>query len=450
MSITHTITKYVERTLGLLWKRKLTSVLHDKYFRDTISITWTELAGSSDQETHQRCGQSYDGGGRKSSGGYASFLSAGLFNICSGTFYLAKLWNEYGFLYAGLPFGYIFAAALAHDRTLSYRQYLELTRSKAQYRNGQTRLVVHSEAVASLRGGEREASILSQMFSKLVQVQRALQESSKPQHGIGILGSETSLDWMWLGYHRMGCVSSALSKTIESLHWYVVFSNVGVIILLLSLKYLLSRKSLKHQRSNTGTCRRRIQVRLIHTSRVGCTERKSSPVELQQIEVRAEESTNSFRFWAESRNITRIPTRSEKVIRSSSRTWTSKHRQNLLVKSLSFDVGTQSSLLLTGHNGAGKSSIFRTLAGLWKIDQGTIMKPPTSSTFYLPQKPYNVVGTRDQITYPERVDREMYLRRRWEVYWVKLSWSIFWTDLVYVVFERWCSSFRHNRVRSCI
>ncbi len=75
---------------------------------------------------------------------------------------------------------------------------------------------------------------------------------------------------------------------------------------------------------------------------------------------------------------------------------------NLLVKSLSFDVGTESSLLLTGHNGAGKSSIFRTLAGLWKIDQGTIMKPPTSSTFYLPQKPYNVVGTLvDQITYPE-------------------------------------------------
>jgi ABC-type uncharacterized transport system fused permease/ATPase subunit len=75
---------------------------------------------------------------------------------------------------------------------------------------------------------------------------------------------------------------------------------------------------------------------------------------------------------------------------------------NLLVKSLCFDVGIKSSLLLTGHNGAGKSSIFRSLAGLWNVDRGTITKPPTSSTFYLPQKPYNVVGTLvDQITYPE-------------------------------------------------
>jgi ABC-type uncharacterized transport system fused permease/ATPase subunit len=60
-----------------------------------------------------------------------------------------------------------------------------------------------------------------------------------------------------------------------------------------------------------------------------------------------------------------------------------------------------------GHNGSGKSSIFRCLGGLWKIpDGGTITKPPLDDLFYIPQKPYNVFGTlADQLTYPNTAAR---------------------------------------------
>ena len=64
-----------------------------------------------------------------------------------------------------------------------------------------------------------------------------------------------------------------------------------------------------------------------------------------------------------------------------------------------------------GHNGAGKSSIFRCLGGLWDIPCGTIRKPggvandkgaSNDAMFYIPQKPYQVVGTLiDQMTYPK-------------------------------------------------
>ena len=53
----------------------------------------------------------------------------------------------------------------------------------------------------------------------------------------------------------------------------------------------------------------------------------------------------------------------------------------------------------TGHNGAGKSSIFRCLGGLWAVPEGEITKPGSATSglhqdvFYLPQKPYNVIGT---------------------------------------------------------
>jgi ABC-type uncharacterized transport system fused permease/ATPase subunit len=104
-----------------------------------------------------------------------------------------------------------------------------------------------------------------------------------------------------------------------------------------------------------------------------------------------------------------------------------------LVEHLSFELKKGSSLLLTGHNGAGKvslvvrivgcihprtsksitdlvlpltsaclagkSSIFRCLGGLWPIPHGSITKPGgagssmNSTIFYLPQKPYQVMGT---------------------------------------------------------
>jgi ABC-type uncharacterized transport system fused permease/ATPase subunit len=83
----------------------------------------------------------------------------------------------------------------------------------------------------------------------------------------------------------------------------------------------------------------------------------------------------------------------------------------LLVEHLSFSVPRGGSLLVTGANGAGKSSIFRCLGGLWTIEHGRIYKPggtgnvDVSDVFYMPQKPYCVVGTiSEQIAYPRSAD----------------------------------------------
>ena len=64
-----------------------------------------------------------------------------------------------------------------------------------------------------------------------------------------------------------------------------------------------------------------------------------------------------------------------------------------LVKGLNFRIQEGDSLLLTGHNGAGKSSIFRVLGGLWPIHgAGKIKKPGSAEeglhqdVFYLPRE----------------------------------------------------------------
>ncbi|CAE8590624.1 unnamed protein product, partial [Polarella glacialis] len=88
--------------------------------------------------------------------------------------------------------------------------------------------------------------------------------------------------------------------------------------------------------------------------------------------------------------------------------------KQVLLEDLSFRVEEGQSLLICGHNGAGKSSIVRCLCNLWPVAAGRIARPGGASQaeesaelnneiYYLPQKPCNVLGSlSDQLTYPQR------------------------------------------------
>jgi len=87
----------------------------------------------------------------------------------------------------------------------------------------------------------------------------------------------------------------------------------------------------------------------------------------------------------------------------------------LLLKDLTFRVDEGQSLLICGHNGAGKSSIIRCLCSLWPVVEGHIARPGGAvhaeqdaelhkQLYYLPQKPCNVLGSlSDQLTYPVKL-----------------------------------------------
>jgi ATP-binding cassette, subfamily D (ALD), member 3 len=73
----------------------------------------------------------------------------------------------------------------------------------------------------------------------------------------------------------------------------------------------------------------------------------------------------------------------------------------LLVSHMSFKVPRGRNVMVTGPNGAGKSSLFRVIGELWPLSCGVVMKPPADEFLFIPQKPYQVLGTlRDQIIYP--------------------------------------------------
>jgi len=72
-----------------------------------------------------------------------------------------------------------------------------------------------------------------------------------------------------------------------------------------------------------------------------------------------------------------------------------------LIHDLSLTVPPCGSLLIMGESGSGKSSLLRTIAGLWSCGEGSIGRPPYRNMLFLPQRPYMVPGTlRDQLEYP--------------------------------------------------
>lgn len=78
---------------------------------------------------------------------------------------------------------------------------------------------------------------------------------------------------------------------------------------------------------------------------------------------------------------------------------------DILVASLNFQVTAGQNTLIAGPNGCGKSSLFRTLRGIWPQFGGILHRPSKEKLFYVPQRPYLTLGTlRDQIIYPHSRD----------------------------------------------
>ncbi|MEP9404087.1 ABC transporter ATP-binding protein/permease [Sphingomonas silueang] len=72
-----------------------------------------------------------------------------------------------------------------------------------------------------------------------------------------------------------------------------------------------------------------------------------------------------------------------------------------LARNVSLAVEPGESLIIIGQTGVGKSSILRSMAGLWTRGTGTMILPQADDMMFVPQKPYMMLGDlRAQLLYP--------------------------------------------------
>jgi len=83
------------------------------------------------------------------------------------------------------------------------------------------------------------------------------------------------------------------------------------------------------------------------------------------------------------------------------------NKSRTLINDLTLNLKNGENLAVVGQSGVGKSSLLRAIAGLWTQGSGDIERPRLSDIFFLPQKPYMLLGSlRDQLIYP-RTKREV-------------------------------------------
>jgi len=72
-----------------------------------------------------------------------------------------------------------------------------------------------------------------------------------------------------------------------------------------------------------------------------------------------------------------------------------------LLENIDLKIAPGDTLLITGISGTGKSTLLRTLAGLWPFAEGKLTWPENARMLFVPQKSYLPLGTLAQaLCYP--------------------------------------------------
>eukprot|EP00756_Hemistasia_phaeocysticola_P011991 Hpha_TRINITY_DN15165_c3_g17::TRINITY_DN15165_c3_g17_i1::g.126646::m.126646 len=389
--------RFLKERLGLLWRDKLIGQLHRKYFHAMNYYKLSHLNESKISDVEERVVKD----SRRFTKALADEMEKISAALTSGLWFTFKLASLTSLPYAISPFTYFFvcykiSVMVVPNWSKKWRQMLDL---RAKYFGTQSRLQSHAEAICAYQGNDTERQII---------------------------------DGAWhdfLGFCRTYVVDATLFQFIsEALFKYGGHSFAETLIIgrFISPESEGKRKAAAYVANAADKAKAAVQANAIVFSElrftteyfIRCMTSQGTVIgvmrQLQSMQAPARRITELFDTldMFEERRVADSTFRDHAENISFENVQVYTPTGNLLLKDLSFQIHAGMNMLLTGCNGSGKSSIFRCLGGLWSVPEGGVITKPggnapglNSTVFYLPQKPYNVLGTlRQQLCYPVSID----------------------------------------------
>ena len=236
----------------------------------------------------------------------------------------------------------------------------------ANYRFALVRVRECSEQIALLRGEDVEHGRLMRIFGDVVVNEFRLMGRNL-FYGIvqGVLQYADSMGYTFLlgpSYFYYGAISSygvfqqiatAFLYTVSALKWFVTnYATLSIFVAVIDRLYAFNNN---YNRTQELTLNSKIKIE----------EGDEDQIVIKHLDV--DLPTGKLQISA-----------NDVVI---------KHGEKVLVK---------------GRTGAGKTTVFRVISGIWPFGEGEIVLPKGKKVIVLPQKPYFPIGTlADAITYPE-------------------------------------------------
>lgn len=354
--------RWVEERLALLWREWMAQHLVKRYFnnRAYFRLRGSESVDNPDQRISEDV--------RNFTTSSLSFLLIALNSLVTLVAFIGVLWMISGTLVvmlvayavAGTAISIMIGRKLVR---LHYHQY----EKEANFRYGLVRVRDNAESIAFYRGEKREHLDLFNRLASAVGNMRL------------IIIRNRRLGFFTNSYNYLALVLPVLVVAPMFMRGQVEFGVVtqaaGAFAQVLAA------------------------VSLIITQFGGLSTYLASIQRLGSLWDQLDEHDNEEeRIAYEAEN---VPNESSRIVKLDKLDICTPGNTRTLVKALSFELRPNQSLMIMGPSGTGKSSVLRTIAGLWSGGGGLLERPAFAHLMFLPQRPYMVEGSlRDQLLYP--------------------------------------------------
>ncbi|MBX7207513.1 MAG: ABC transporter ATP-binding protein/permease [Verrucomicrobiaceae bacterium] len=354
--------RWAEQSLGLLWREWMAQHLIKRYFNNRA---YYRLRGSENIDNpDQRISEDV----RNFTTDTLSYTLMALSSVMTLVGFIGVLWSISGTLVT-VAFGYAVAGTVMCvliGRRL-VRLHYDKYQKEADFRYGLVRVRDNAESIAFYRGEKREHLDLVRRLGSVV------------------VNMRTIIAWnRTLGFFRNSYNYLALLLPIAivapmfmegEIQFGMVTQSIDAFAQVLAALTLISSNFEGLSSYLAGV--QRLGSLWDDLDDFDADERRASTESIQQLE-------------AEGRHV--------KLDKLTVRT---PDKSKTLVTGLTFEIMQAQSLIIMGESGTGKSSVLRTIAGLWPGGTGSLERPLLRDLMFLPQRPYMVPGNlRDQFLYP--------------------------------------------------